>query len=111
MGNDPLGQKRYTSKIDIWSIGCIFAELLGRCTLFKGRDELDQLYKIINIVGTPSQEDQQFIVKKRFKEHLKTLPVRKGVPLKDLYTKASPEALDLLENMIKFNPAKRYQVE
>ena len=39
------------------------------------------------------------------------MPFREKVPLKDLYTKAGPSTLDLLENMLKFNPQKRYSAE
>jgi len=62
-----LGTKKYTKKIDIWSIGCIFAELLGRCTIFKGERELDQLYKIIQVLGTPSEEDLDAVQNTIFK--------------------------------------------
>ena len=49
-----LGTGQYGSEIDIWSIGCIFAELLTREPLFQGKNEVDQLSKIFNLLGTPS---------------------------------------------------------
>jgi mitogen-activated protein kinase 7 len=48
-----LSFKSYTKAIDMWSVGCIFAELLGGKPLFKGRDYVDQLNQILNILGTP----------------------------------------------------------
>ena len=49
-----LGTERYGSEIDIWSMGCIFAELLTREPLFQGKNEVDQLSKIFALLGTPT---------------------------------------------------------
>lgn len=50
-----LGETKYNCAIDMWSIGCIFAELLNKDPLFKGRGEMDQLAKIIALLGTPDE--------------------------------------------------------
>ena len=47
----------YSTSIDVWAVGCIFAEMLGRKALFPGRDYLHQLRLIIDVLGTPSEED------------------------------------------------------
>lgn len=52
-----LGSKKYSTSVDIWSIGCIFAELVNRKPLFAGCSEEDQLKKIFSIRGTPSLDD------------------------------------------------------
>lgn len=49
-----LNASHYTNALDVWSIGCIFAELLGRAPLFPGDDYLDQIKRTIGILGTPS---------------------------------------------------------
>ena len=51
-----LSYRAYSKAIDMWSIGCIFAELLGGKPLFKGRDYVDQLNQIITILGNPDDE-------------------------------------------------------
>lgn len=51
----------FNKAIDIWSVGCIFAELLGRAPLFPGNDYLDQIRRIIAVLGTPNHEDMSFI--------------------------------------------------
>jgi cyclin-dependent kinase 12/13 len=51
-----LGAPRYGPEIDIWSVGCIFAELLFGKTLFNGQEEADQLNKIIRAYGTPTEK-------------------------------------------------------
>ena len=49
-----MGSKNYTISIDMWSVGCIFAELSNLKPLFAGKDEDDQLKKIFKVVGTPN---------------------------------------------------------
>jgi serine/threonine protein kinase len=48
-----LSWKEYTKAIDVWSVGCIFAELLGRKPLFPGKDYIHQLNLITDVIGTP----------------------------------------------------------
>ena len=52
-----LNSKAYSKAIDIWSTGCILAEMLGRRPLFPGKHYLDQLNRILNVIGTPSERD------------------------------------------------------
>ena len=51
-----LGVDKYGPEVDMWSIGCIFAELLVGKALFPGKDEMDQMTQITNIMGMPSEE-------------------------------------------------------
>jgi len=106
-----LKASEYTKAIDIWSIGCIFAELLGRTPLFPGQNYLDQLQRIIAVSGTPSQADLAYITNDKALEYMKSLPKRTKLPLKNLYPDANPVALDLMEKMLVFNPEKRYTAE
>lgn len=52
-----LSQAEYKKAIDIWSIGCIFAELLTRYPLFKGEHYLNQIEYIVVVLGTPDEND------------------------------------------------------
>merc|ERR1712070_1136937 len=56
-----LNASHYTNALDVWSVGCIFAELLGRAPLFPGDDYLDQIKRTIAVLGTPTHEDMTFI--------------------------------------------------
>jgi serine/threonine protein kinase len=56
-----LNASEYTKAVDIWSVGCILAELFGRQPLFPGEDFLDQVQRIISVLGTPSSEDMKYI--------------------------------------------------
>lgn len=60
-----LGSMDYCTPIDIWAIGCIFAEMVTKRPLFAGDSELDQLYRIFRILGTPNEETWPGVTKLR----------------------------------------------
>ena len=101
----------YTKAIDIWSIGCIFAELQGRTALYPGEDYLDQIQRVISVLGTPTYDDQSYICNEQALMFIKSLPKRSKQSWQSLYPKSNPLALDLLSKMLTFNPNKRYTVE
>jgi mitogen-activated protein kinase 1/3 len=105
-----LSSSEYTKQIDVWSAGCIFAELLGRAPLFPGEDYLDQVQRVIGVLGTPSAEDMHFIGNQPARRYILKLPKRDRVRWAQLYPKANPIALDLLDKMIVFNPGRRWTV-
>jgi Serine/threonine protein kinase len=76
-----------------------------------GEDYLDQVQRIIAVLGTPSYEDMAFIGNEHALKYIKSLPKRTKQPWSTLYPKANPVALDLLGKMLVFNPDKRYTVE
>lgn len=100
----------YTDAIDVWAVGCMLAEMLGRKALFPGRDYLDQLKRILDVLGTPSEEDISAISNTQAVLFLRSVPPKPKRPWAELYPKASPLALDLLDKMLAFNPAKRISI-
>ena len=96
--------RSYTESIDIWAAGCILAEMLGRKPIFPGKDYMDQISKIIGVVGTPSKADMSHISGKRAKAYIAGLGEMATVPWSTLYPKASETALDLLDKCLTFNP-------
>lgn len=50
------GVRSYNEKVDLWSAGCLLAELLDHCPMFTGSTDLDQLAKIAKVLGCPSKE-------------------------------------------------------
>lgn len=103
--------QHYTKAIDMWSVGCILAEMLGGVPLFPGKDYREQLNLILEVVGTPTNADYYSIKSKRARQYLMSLPPRKPQSFKALYPKANPLALDLLSKLLTFNPAQRLTVE
>jgi len=99
-------QTKYDEKIDLWGIGCILAELLGREVLFQGQDYLGQLQLIIQQVGSPSEEDLEPLHPnaRKYISGLGHVPKREW---KDKYPTADPLALDLVDRLLQFNPSKR----
>ncbi|XP_042579031.1 mitogen-activated protein kinase 1 isoform X2 [Cyprinus carpio] len=106
-----LNSKGYTKSIDIWSVGCILAEMLSNRPIFPGKHYLDQLNHILGILGSPSQEDLNCIINIKARNYLLSLPLRCKVPWNRLFPNADPKALDLLDKMLTFNPYKRIEVE
>lgn len=60
-----LNSKGYTKSIDIWSVGCILAEMLSNRPIFPGKHYLDQLNHILGVLGSPSQEDLECIINEK----------------------------------------------
>lgn len=107
-----LSSHMYTKSVDIWSTGCSFAEVLGRKVLFPGGNYIKQIDLIIKLLGTPSEEDMEFIANSHAKRFLQSLPFHQRMDLKEaIAPAASPEAFDLLSKMLEFNPQKRITVE
>jgi len=103
--------QEYDYKIDVWSAGCILAEIHGRKPLFPGDDYIKQMNLIFATLGTPSAEDMKFISNDKALEYIKSLKKQPKVPFSRLYPNANPLALDLMEKMLTFNPHKRISVE
>ncbi|KAL8909141.1 MAG: hypothetical protein Q9171_005177 [Xanthocarpia ochracea] len=106
-----LSFQSYTKAIDVWSVGCILAELLGGRPFFKGRDYVDQLNQILHYLGTPNEETLSRIGSPRAQEYVRNLPLMPKVPFQRLFNNANPDALDLLDRMLAFDPSSRISVE
>ena len=133
-----LIEKDYNLKIDIWSMGCIFAELLRmvkgnvdsvvqRKAIFPGEScfplspdpkavvgktgfavgEKDQLRVILQKLGSPSDEQLEFITDKNAKDYIKAMGQFPKIELAAMFPKSSAEAIDLLNKCLTFNPKLR----
>ncbi|KAF2399500.1 mitogen-activated protein kinase [Trichodelitschia bisporula] len=106
-----LSFQSYTKAIDIWSVGCILAELLGGKPFFKGRDYVDQLNQILHYLGTPNEDTLARIGSPRAQEYVRNLPFMPKIHFASLFRGANPDALDLLDKMLAFDPSARISVE
>ncbi|PWN39394.1 putative MAP kinase Kpp2 [Ceraceosorus guamensis] len=103
--------KEYTKAIDIWSVGCILAEMLSGKPLFPGRDYHHQLSLTLEILGTPSLDDFYAITSTRSRDYIRALPFRKRRDFSKMFPQANPLAVDLMEKCLTFSPRKRITVE
>jgi mitogen-activated protein kinase 15 len=106
-----LGSTKYGTQADMWSVGCIFGELLGGKPMFPGTSTLSQINKVLEVTGKPNKEDIHSIQSELAQTMLETIVVTKVKSLKNLYPKATPVELDLLSKLLQFNPNKRINVK
>jgi len=107
-----LSPGKYNRKMDVWSIGCIMAELIGRRPIFRGDNYIEQMKLIFKQLGTPSDEDLDFITNEQALKYVKTkMGHMKKVPWSETFPNASEDAIDLLSKMLHFHPKHRISVE
>uniref|UniRef100_A0A914VC86 mitogen-activated protein kinase n=1 Tax=Plectus sambesii TaxID=2011161 RepID=A0A914VC86_9BILA len=102
-----LNWMHYTQTVDIWSIGCIMAELITGKTLFPGSDHIDQLTRIMSLVGTPDDTLLAKIQSEEARNYIRNLPKMPRKDFKVFFSQASPEAVDLLEKTLSLDPDNR----
>jgi p38 MAP kinase len=106
-----LNWMHYNQTVDIWSVGCIMAELLTGRTLFPGTDHIHQLNLIMEILGTPSDDFMQKITSESARSYIQSL---QPLPKKDLnqyFLGANPQAVHLLGLMLELDSDKRITAE
>jgi p38 MAP kinase len=105
-----LNWMHYTQKVDMWSVGCVMAEMLTGQILFPGSDYSEHIKRIIEFVGTPGDAYMQGITNTSARNYLSSLP---SYPKKDFeaferfFVGADPNAVDLLLRLLDMDPDKR----
>ncbi|XP_075671044.1 mitogen-activated protein kinase 19-like [Castanea sativa] len=102
---------KYTPAIDIWSIGCIFAEVLTGKPLFPGKSIIHQLDLITDLLGTPSPETVSAVRNERARKYLTELRKKPPVLFEQKFPNADPRALHLLQRLLAFDPKERPTAE
>lgn len=102
-----LTWQKYDVEVDIWSAGCIFAEMIEGKPLFPGKDHVHQFSIITELLGSPPDDVIDTIASENTLKFVVSLPKREPVPLNERFHNVEPEAVDLLEKMLVFDPKKR----
>jgi len=101
-----LGSTRYGPAVDMWSVGCIFAELLNGKPILPGKNEPEQLTKIFELCGTPDELNWPGVSKMPWYNNFKPpRPLKRKV--KDAFKHFDRHALELLEKMLTLDPSQR----
>jgi serine/threonine protein kinase len=100
-----LGSATYSIPVDIWSAGCIFAELLLKKPIFPGDSEIDQLFKIFRQMGTPTEEMWHGCTS--LPDYKPSFPKWKKQEFSKVFENTHLAAIDLLEKMLTYEPTQR----
>ncbi|CAF1089601.1 unnamed protein product [Rotaria sordida] len=105
-----LNARVYNKPIDVWSVGCILAEMIDGKPLFPGKHYIDQLNLILNVVGSPDEHDLATIINEKARNYIASLKPRVKQPFTILFPNSDKNALDLLDRLLTFDPNKRIDV-
>eukprot|EP01116_Phalansterium_solitarium_P000656 TRINITY_DN1049_c0_g1_i6.p1 TRINITY_DN1049_c0_g1~~TRINITY_DN1049_c0_g1_i6.p1 ORF type:complete len:690 (+),score=137.65 TRINITY_DN1049_c0_g1_i6:123-2192(+) len=101
-----LGEEAYGPAVDMWSVGCILAEMITGSAIFQGRDEVAQLEKIFKLCGTPDEASWPGVGKLPHSTTMRPKQIYKRC-VRDVFKNFSPDALELLDQLLVLDPAKR----
>jgi cyclin-dependent kinase 2 len=100
-----LGTQFYSTPVDIWSVGCIFAEMVLRKPIFPGDSEIDQLFRIFRTMGTPDDEMWPGVTK--LPDFKSTFPKWPQQNLASILKTIEPSGIELLQMMLVYEPQRR----
>jgi len=100
-----LGSQEYSTPIDIWSIGCIFAELCLKKPLFQGDSDIDQLFKIFQVLGTPDKEMWPEINSLPY--YKDTFPKWQPKKMESVFPDLDENGINLLRKLLLYDPNQR----
>jgi cyclin-dependent kinase 1 len=100
-----LGSARYSTPVDIWSIGCIFAEMASRRPIFRGDSEIDQLFRIFRTLSTPNEDSWPGV--SQLPDYKTSFPSWRANVLPQTVKNLDEHGLELLQSMLVYDPSQR----
>ncbi|XP_030900722.2 cyclin-dependent kinase 3 isoform X3 [Melopsittacus undulatus] len=100
-----LGCKYYSTPVDIWSVGCIFAEMVTRKALFPGDSEIDQLFRIFRTLGTPTEATWPGVT--QLPDYKENFPQWARKEMMEIVPSLDRDGRDLLMQLLLYDPSKR----
>ena len=97
----------YGPEMDLWGAGCVMFEITSLYPLFPGTNEVDQISRIHKVLGSPSAEMLQKFKSKGASHISFDFPVQKGIGIPHLIPHATPEAIDLIEKLLRYDASER----
>ncbi|KAI7866775.1 kinase-like domain-containing protein [Spinellus fusiger] len=101
-----LGERRYTSAIDMWGVGCVFGEFLKLRPILQGQDDMEQLKRIFQLCGSPTTETMPGWKKLADADKVRFDPCKRRVL--DEFSRYDPLAADLIDKLLVLDPTQRY---
>lgn len=105
-----LGSTSYTKAVDMWAVGCILAEMFVGKPLLPGSSTMNQLEKVLEVTGVPTKEEIASIKSKYAQTMIDSVVQRPKKEMSKIMRGAPPEAIDLVENLMHFDPSRRLTV-
>ncbi len=105
------GARKYGKALDMWAVGCIFAELLGGKPLFPGITDIDQLSRVVRVLGAPNEKVWPGISQLNDFDKISFHDERAPLPFRKLLPHASPSSLRFLKKFLVYDPAQRLSAE
>lgn len=106
-----LGSSKYTKAVDMWSVGCILGEMYFGKAIFPGNSTLNQVERILELLGKPSKEDIESMESMMAQECINQIGNAKKRAFSTFFPQMDEQALDLVRRMLVFNPKNRITVE
>ncbi|XP_028078882.1 cell division control protein 2 homolog isoform X2 [Camellia sinensis] len=100
-----LGSRHYSTPVDVWSVGCIFAEMVNQRPLFPGDSEIDELFKIFRILGTPNEDTWPGVTS--LADFKSAFPKWPSKDLATVVPNLDSAGIDLLSKMLCLDPSRR----
>jgi cell cycle related kinase len=100
-----FGARHYDTAVDMWAVGAVFAELLRPTPLFPGQNDIDQIYRVIQVLG---DIEKQWPGVRELPDFSKvSFPSYEPMPLRKVFPDAEASAVDLLSELLELDPSKR----
>jgi len=106
-----LGSTKYSKAVDMWSVGCILGELIVGKAIFQGTSTLNQIEKVLELIGKPKAEDIESVESPHAATILSSINVTKKKSFQSFFANASETALDFMRKLLVFNPNHRLTIE
>ncbi|CAK56204.1 unnamed protein product (macronuclear) [Paramecium tetraurelia] len=106
-----LGSHSYSKSVDMWSVGCILGEMILGKAIFSGASTLNQIEKIIELIGRPKQEDLEQMNAPLASQVLDGISMQKRKSFAGFFPNATPDFIDFIRQCLDWNPLKRMKIE